>query len=166
MGGLFMMQIRTTYVMRKEVLTLLDDAQTKTKRKREELIARCLRKMLRDYKKYLRNNQQIEYQKRFEKETKIPIVKQRVKVKFLAREYDYFQDVRKFFSRSISLSIAIAVFNYLSEVVSEYLSDGYDELADNYPYLCYAFIEKCIENITTFRIWWGIPPNLETLLSE
>jgi hypothetical protein len=62
--------------------------------------------------------------------------------------------------------LAIAVFTYLEEVVDEILTNktNKDEDGDNYPIENYAIIEKCLNNITTFRIWWGVPLDLEELL--
>lgn len=158
--------IDTTYVMRLDVLDILQDAETKTGKDREELITLCIRKMLKDYKRYLREMQRIEYQKRIDETTGLPVPKTRVKVRFWIREYNYFQDVRKFFFRSISLAIAIAIFTYLEQVIAEILCNACESDAGNYPYDSYAFVEKCIENITTFRIWWGLPPNLATVLEQ
>jgi hypothetical protein len=37
-------------------------------------------------------------------------------------DYDYYQDMRKFFRRSISLVMAIAVYTYLAEIVEAILN--------------------------------------------
>lgn len=158
--------IKTTYVMTLEVIKLLKNAEMKTGKRKEELITKCMRAMLKEYKKYWRELQQIEYQKRIDEKSGLPIPKKRVKVRFLEREYCYFQDVRKVFSRSISLAIAIAVFAYLDQVVMDLMRPDYDEEANNYPFQNYAFIPKCIENIFTFRIWWGVPTELQLLLTQ
>ncbi|MCX7678678.1 MAG: hypothetical protein N2316_05615 [Spirochaetes bacterium] len=153
--------IETTYTMRREVIELLQKATLKTGKKWEILIAHCIRRMMSEQKKYWRDLQQIEYQKRKDIITNTPIPKFRVKFKFYIREYNYFQDIRKFFSMSISLAIATAVFTYLEQVVIDLIRDGYEE--DTYPYQNYIFIVKCIENIITFSIWWEIPPDLSLL---
>lgn len=79
------------------------------------------------------------------------------------QEYDYFQDMRKFFRRSISLLIAIAMNTYLALLVEKILAGTFDEDRDSYPFQNYAITEKCIENITCFCVWWGLPLELETL---
>ncbi len=158
------MYIRTTYVMRTEVLQLLVKAQEQTKLSMEMLLSHVMRKMRTQHEAYLSDDGRIEYQKRHDAMTKLPIKKVRVKVKFLESEYNFFQEMRYFFRRSISLVMAIAVFRYLDEVVEEILkNDNTDVCEYFYPYENRAKFIKCIENVPTFKIWWGIPWNLELL---
>ncbi len=161
------MNIKTTYVMCDEVIALLAEAEEKTKYQKEELLIKAMRKMMQNYEKYERDEGRIEYQKRYDKETGERIIKHRVKMKINEREYNYFQDTRKFFRRSISLVMAIAVYTYLAEIVEKILKKDFKALrVDNYPFECYAIMGKCIENIPTWRIWWGVPPDLEILLTK
>ncbi len=160
------MYIRTTCVMRTEVLQLLLKAQEKTKLSMEQLLAHVMRKMRKHYTAYLRDDGRIQYQKRHDEETKVPIKKYRVKVKFLESEYNYFQEMRYFFRRSISLVMAIAVFRYFDEVIEEILNSDNTDLHEYfYPYENRAKFIKCIENVPTFKIWWGIPWTLELLFT-
>ncbi len=157
------MRIDTTYTMTEAVFTRLSDASNKTGKDMIEIATNCMRMMMRNHKAYLRKEGRIKYQDRIDEKTGLPIPKYRVKVRLLTREYDYFQDCRKVFRRSISLVMAIAVLTYLDKVIEMMMRPDYDEIADNYPYINYAIIEKCIENITTFRIWWGVPYDLKLL---
>ncbi len=159
------MAINTTYMMTEEVFAHLTNASFHTGCDMIEIATNCMRMMMRNHKKYLRKNGRIKYQDRNDKKTGLPISKIRVKVRLLEREYDYFQDFRKVFRRSISLVMAIAVLTYLDEVIVMMMRPDYDEISDNYPYVNYSIMEKCIENITTFRIWWGVPDDL-ILLAE
>lgn len=59
--------IETTYVMRLDVLKRLQDAEIETKIPKEFLLVFCMQHMLADYKRYLRDTQRIEYQKRLKK---------------------------------------------------------------------------------------------------
>ncbi len=158
------MSIKTTCVICEEVFALLAEAEEKTGRTMIDLVIAAMRMMLRNHKQYDRTHGRIEYQKRFDVDTGKRIVKHRMKLNILEREYDYFQDMRKIFRRSISLVMAIAVRTYLSEIVERILNKKYDEDADNYPFQNYAILDNCIDGITTFRIWWGLPADLETLL--
>lgn len=157
------MRIDTTYTMTEEVFTLLHDASLRTGKDVIDIATNCMRKMMRDYKLYLRKNGRIKYQERKDENTGLPIRKYRVKVSLLEREYSYFQDMRQVFRRSISLVMAIAVLTYLGEVVEMMMRPDYDENADNYPFMNYAIQEKCIKGITTFRIWWGVPDEIRLL---
>ncbi len=160
------MFIDTTYVMCDEVIDLLVEAEEKTKCSKEALIVQSMRKVMRNYEIYERGDGRIEYQKRFDEKTGEIIKKRRVKMVINEREYNYFQDMRKFFRRSISLVIAIAVRTYLAEVIEEILKNDAEGVhPDTYPFECYAIMGKCIENIPTWRIWWGVPADLELLLT-
>ncbi len=160
------MFIRTTYVMRTEVLQLLLKAQEKTKLSMEQLLSHVMRKMRNHYTAYLQDDGRIQYQKRYDETTQLPIPKVRVKVKFIESEYNYFQEMRYFFRRSISLVMAIAVFRYLDEVLEEILNSDNTDLHEYfYPYENRAKSIKCTENVPTFKIWWGIPWNLELLFT-
>ncbi len=160
------MFIRTTYVMREEVLQLLVKAQEITKLSMEQLLSHVMRKMRKQYTAYLLDDGRIQYQKRHDETTKLPIKKYRVKVKFVESEYNFFQEMRYFFRRSISLVMAIAVFRYLDEVLEEILKNDITSSHEYfYPYENRAKSIKCIENIPTFKIWWGIPWTLELLFT-
>jgi hypothetical protein len=163
-----MAKIRTTYCIRKDVITLLEDAEKKTGLPWLRLLIRAVQKLVKKNKKYLRYSGRIRYQKRFDEKTKLPIPKKREKVRLFEGEYYYFQDLRRVCVLSISHVLAIAVFTYLKEVVDEIMTsiNNGDEDGDNYPLVNYAIIKKCIKNITTFRIWWGVPPDLEVLLDN
>jgi hypothetical protein len=159
------MYIETTYVMTDEVMDLLAKAEEETGYDQMELVALCMQMMREQHTEYLQRGGRIKYQDRRDEETGLPIPKHRVHVKIPETYYDYFQDSRKFFRRSISLCFAICVLKYLAIIVAQILAkkDGTDEY--NYPDRNYAIIEKCKENITVFEIWWGVPENLEALIS-
>ncbi len=165
MGGTAMKKIITTYMMRKEVLELLNEAVKKTGRSREDIIMLVMREMLAHHRRYQNEEGRIRYQERFDETTGLPVPKKRIKVRFWEREYKYFQDMRRVFLISISHAIAKAVFEYISIIV-DLLMKYQDEDVDTYPYCNYAIIEKCIENITTFHIWWGLPPNLDIIVKQ
>lgn len=74
--------------------------------------------------------------------------------------------MRKFFRRSISHVIAIAVLNYLPELVTRIETNAYDDNVDSYPYENYAIYDKCIEKATVFHIWWGLPSDPALLAAE
>jgi hypothetical protein len=163
-----MAKIRTTSVMRKDVIKLLEAAEEKTGLAKIRLLVLVVRKLLKNSKQYIRFSGRIKYQKRIDEETKLPIPKKRVKFRLWEGDYYYFQDMRRVFVLSISHVLAIAVFTYLEEVIDEILTNinSEDEDGDNYPLENYAIVEKCLKNITTFRIWWGVPEDLKLLLTR
>ncbi len=161
------MNITTTYVMCDDVIALLENAEETTKYPKEKLLMLAMRKMMKDYEAYERTDSRIEYQKRFNEDTGERIKKQRVKMKVSFCDYNYFQDMRRIFRRSISLVMAIAVYTYLAEIIEKILNKEIEAvLADTYPFQNYAIMGKCIENIPTWRIWWGVPSKLKLLLTK
>ena len=161
------MYIETTYVMTDEVMDLLAEAEEKTGYDQITLVVLCMQMMQENHKEFLETRGRIQYQDRCDEKTGLPIPKHRVHVTILEAQYNYFQDCRKFFRRSISLCFAISVLTYLAIVVERILAEQKqgDISRDNYPLVNYAFIEKCKENITVFEIWWGLPENLEAIFS-
>ncbi len=76
--------IKTTYTMTKEVLLLLKDAEKRTGWAMIDLIIAVMRYAMRHHVKYEREHGRIAYQRRLD-EDGMPILKLRVKVKFLKR---------------------------------------------------------------------------------
>ncbi len=157
--------IKTTYMMTKEVLMMLKDAEKRTGWTMIDLVIAVMRYAMRYHAKHEREHGRIEYQKRMN-EDGMPIPKFRVKIKCNEREYDYFNDMRRFFRRSISHVIAIAVLKYLPDLVERIENGAYDEEVDSYPYKSCAIYDKCIEEATVFHIWWGLPSDPALLAAE
>jgi hypothetical protein len=158
------MYIETTYMMTDEVMDLLAEAEEETGYDQMELVALCMQMMRENHTKFIVMGGRIKYQDRLD-EAGLPIPKHRVHVAIPETIYDYFQDSRKFFRRSISLCFALCVLKYLAIIVAQILAKKNGTEEHNYPDQNYAFIIKCKENITVFEIWWGLPENLEALLS-
>jgi hypothetical protein len=152
------MMIRTTHVMRLDVFAALLDASLKTKVDMCTILVRIMQMLFRDYSKYVNLYGQLKYQKRTPKGTK-----KRVHIHMSECTYDYFQDMRKVFRKSISFMFAIAVEEYLDQVIEELLRQDCDKNEGNYPLKNYAILEKRIENITCWLICWGIPEDITRL---
>lgn len=69
------------------------------------------------------------------------------------------QDMRRYYFKSVSLLIYIAITTYLDRVIAYYLAKFCEEQRDNYPYLNYTYKEKCTEEAICVTVWWGVPPN-------
>ncbi len=159
------MMIKTTYMMTHEVLMLLKEARIRTGWSLVDLVIAVMRYAMRHHAKYEREHGRIQYQKRYDDDG-MPIPKLRVKVKILEREYDYFNDMRRFYRRSISHVIAIAVLEYLPTLVELIENGEYDDEVNNYPYKSCALYDKCIEEATVFHVWWGLPSDPALLAAE
>ncbi len=77
--------IKTTYMMTKEVLMLLKEAEKRTGWTMIDLVIAVMRSAMRHHAKYEQEYGRIAYQKRLDDEG-MPIPKLRVKIKFLQRE--------------------------------------------------------------------------------
>jgi hypothetical protein len=110
------MYIETTYMMTDEVMDLLAKAEEETGYDQMELVALCMQMMREHHTEYVETRGRITYQDRLD-EGGLPIPKHRVHVTIPETIYDYFQDARKFFRRSISLCFAICVLKYLAIIV-------------------------------------------------
>jgi len=145
--------------MTEEVFDLLREAEKKTGRDAMELIMHAMRMLVYDFKTERNRLGPVEYQKRVDDETGEPIVKHRVKVKMNKLENMLFQDMRRFYFKSISLLIAIAIKTYIDRVVEYYLTEYYEDRRDNYPSGNWMYKEKCTEEAVCLTVWMGVPPN-------
>ena len=83
-------------------------------------------------------------------------------VKFVNRpdadEYEYFLDLRKLLKKSISAIVAYAVKKYFKGIIKS-------NITDNYPFKNYVIIKETINNVITWRLFWGYPEKMEKILS-
>lgn len=145
--------IETTYVMERDVWEALEDAMEKTGLGRSELLVPVMKMALQDHDEHLEAEGSIAYQERSEG------TKRRVHVKLGAMEYEFFQDMRKFFRKSISFMIAICIRRYLHIVIQNILNRLIAIHENNYPKYRYKIFKKCIENNVFWLIYWGLPPD-------
>lgn len=69
-------------------------------------------------------------------------------------EYEFFLDLRKLLKMSVSHILAFAVERYLSILIGEVITD-------NYLYKNYVMIRELINNIQSWKLIWGYPPNIK-----
>ena len=73
-------------------------------------------------------------------------------------EYEFFLDLRKFFKMSVSAIVAFAVKKYYKEIMKF-------KKTDNYLFKNYIIIKETINNVLTWRLFWGYPEKMEKILS-
>ena len=73
-------------------------------------------------------------------------------------EYEFFIDLRKFFKMSVSAIVAYAVKKYYREMLKF-------KSTDNYLFKNYIIIKEVINNVVTWKIYWGWPEKIEKILS-
>ena len=76
-----------------------------------------------------------------------------------ADEYEYFLDLRKLLKKSISAIVAYAVKKYFKRIIKF-------SYTDNYPFKNYVIIKETINNVITWRLFWGYPEKMEKILSN
>ncbi len=148
--------IKTTYVMKHDVREALDRAMVRTGLGRDELLVLAVEKTLQNHTEHEEEEGSIVYQERSPVGTK-----SRGHVKLGKMEYEFFQDMRKFFKKSISFIIAISIVRYLDVVVQNIINGKKCEKKDNYPEYKYTILKKCIETDVFWLIYWGLPPEVE-----
>jgi hypothetical protein len=141
------MLIETTLHVKKSILYRLDQSATITGRSRTSIIKLLIQRIMKDNQRMIKMNSRVKYQERDLKENW-----QRINIVFNEYEYEYCQDLRKFYKMSISYILAFAVLRYLDEIFKG------NKSTDKYFYCNYIFIKKIIDNIVCWGIYWGIPP--------
>lgn len=145
--------IKTTYVMERDVREALDAAMARTGVGRDELLMPVMKMTLQNHADHVKGDGSIAYQDRSPDSEK-----SRVHVTLGEMEYEFFNDMRKFFRKSISFMIAISVRQYLEIVVRNILNKKLSVNKNNYPQYKYKIFRKCIENNVFWLIYWGLPP--------
>ncbi|MBN1533926.1 MAG: hypothetical protein JXA20_14750 [Spirochaetes bacterium] len=119
---------------------------------KSDVVIRLLRMSLKRSSLRARYSMTVEYQKRSASGRW-----QCLHVSIRPREYEYFTDIRKFCKMSVSLFISCAVDEYMKNM-NEY------KIMDNYLFLNHMLVVETIQNVTTWKIYWGKPANMEGIL--
>ncbi len=75
-------------------------------------------------------------------------------------EYEYFIDLRKFFKMSVSAIVAYSVNKYFKKLMKSKI-----KTIDNYLFKNYILIKETINNVITWRLFWGYPEKIEKILN-
>ena len=141
------MLIETTLNVHKSILEELNICADIIGRSRTFIIKLLIQRIMKDNQRMIKTNSRVKYQERDVKENW-----SRINIVFNEYEYEYCQDLRKFFKMSVSYIIAYAVLKYLDEVLK------FKKSTDNYFYTSYIFIKKTYDGAICWQIYWGIPP--------
>ena len=144
------MLIETTLHIHKSILEMLNKSSEITGENRTFLVKLLMQRAMNDNQKLLKSYSRIQYQRRDVKENW-----HRLHVVVNEYEYEYYQDMRKFFKMSISFILAYAVIRYMDDIVNELL--GRNKSSDKYYFRNYVFVKETKDGITCWQIYWGIP---------
>lgn len=151
--------IHTTVNLGMSDAVFLDKNAEKLGMPRSRLLVLLMRKMLVHWKQMKRNFSSVKYQKNTAgEEWKV------VHVFLEAGDYEVFIDMRKFFKRSVSALVAMAIKKYLKEIIA----DGKDDIkgyCDNYKLIGYQFDGKLDKNCICWHITWELDNKFARKLS-
>ncbi len=145
------MLIETTLHVHRNILDKLNQSTKTTGKNRTLIIKLIIQMIMKDNHKLVKTNSRVRYQDRDQKENW-----KRINIVFNEYEYEYCQDLRKFYKMSVSLILAFAVLRYLDEMIKSNIS------TDKYFFCNYTFMRKIIDNVICWQIYWGIPPTMNT----
>jgi hypothetical protein len=122
---------------------------------RSAMIIELLRTSMNDDSNEVQIGRLVQYQKRETMDRWHPF-----HITFREDEFEFFQDMRKFFKKSLSLVLAEAVKKYLNHILKKEYN------TDNYPHTCYVIIREMINTIVSWRLIWGLPPTLAHIMEQ
>jgi hypothetical protein len=141
--------METTFNMRTDILDAISRAARKCHMTRSQVIICLIKKVMADVPEAFPMGAMVRYQER-----RRPEDWRVVHVWVSVYEYEYMMDLRKLLKMSVSLICAYAIEKYLMKPSKRYITD-------NYPYFMnYMVVKEMIKNIISWRIIWGITPDL------
>ena len=152
------MSIETTLHVHKSILEMLNEKTEIAGRTITFIIKLLMKKIMNNNQKMLKSYSRIKYQERDVKENW-----HRLHIILSEDEYEYYQDIRKFYKMSISFILAYAVRRYLTEIVNKLLDRN--NFTDKYYFRDYVFVKKTIDDVICWQIYWGIPQILPDIIS-
>ena len=153
------MIIETILHVNKCILETLNKSSETTGRTRTFIIMLLMQRVMSDNQKMLKSYSRIRYQERDKKDNW-----HRLHIILNEYEYEYYQDMRKFYKMSISFILAYAIRRYLDNIVNKLLNSNNN--TDNYHFRNYVFVKETIDEVTCWRIYWGIPQKLPGIITS
>jgi hypothetical protein len=119
------------------------------------MIIELLKSVMHDPSQEVRIGRLVQYQ-----ESENPDEWHTFHISFREDDFEFFQDMRKLFKKSLSLILAEAVKKYLGKLLKK------GKNTDNYPHSNYVIIKEMINTITSWRLIWGFPPNIARIIKK
>ena len=155
------MIIETTIYIKKGILEKLSQASEKTGKSRTFIVVQLLKRIMGDSYRLTKSFSAVKYQER-----DLSKVWHRLHIQLNEYEYEYSLDMRKLYKMSVSLLVSYAASKYLDEIINKLLDTTMREITDNYHYKNYILIQEVIDSTICWRIYWGIPSNLDKIMSS
>ncbi len=148
------MSIETTLNIEKILLEIITHAAEQKGISRIEFIILLLKMVMKDAQNHVRHGKRIEYQSRQNHGVWCTL-----HIQLRPNDYEYLLDLRKLLKMSVSHILAYAIDKYLDTLKKS-------RITDNYHYTNYMILKETIDGILCWKLFWGIPRNLEIFLHE
>ena len=164
------MYIKTTLNIHKDIKKIIDDTSYILEISRTQIISMLLKKLVKVNKINLQFAKGLKYQ-----DSDDPENWGTFHISYRQDEYDLFNDLKKIHNCSISYLVSFAVRKFLSGLLSHdaVLHENKKKqnkriltkrLGDNYRFNSYVFVREVVCGVISWRIFWGLPPNLSEIL--
>jgi hypothetical protein len=142
----------TTLNVHHNILKKIDRAARKKGKSRSGMIVILLKKAMEDIKNPGRFGSLVRYQERDR-----PEVWSSIHVRLRVDDYEYLLDLRRLLKMSVSLLLKCAVLKYMKKLMKFNNSD-------NNRFFNYVLIKEIFNNVISWRLLWGYPPDIEKIL--
>ena len=143
---------KTTLNINIGILEKISKAAEHLRISRTKVIIILLHKIMRKDKINIRYFYGVRYQEAAPKEMWHPF-----HIRYRDNEFRYFNDLRNFHRCSLSYLLRCAVEEYMNELL-------FGDSRDNYVFNNYVCVREIVDGVIGWRIFWGIPDNLEQIL--
>jgi hypothetical protein len=150
----------TSIIMNSDIYDKINSASGLTGKSRSFLIIKSLKKLMSNSITNINPGKLVEYQK-----NDPDMASRCFHITFSADEYNYFNDMRRFSRKSVSLLVAIAIRKYLQRIIIEILNNN-KKTTDNYFPKNYIFLSEVVDDVLSFRIYWGYPITMPEILNN
>ena len=164
------MYIKTTLNLHKDIKNIIEDTSYILEISRTRVILMLLKKLIKESKINMLYAKGLKYQ-----DSDDPDNWETFHISYRQDEYDLFNDLKKIHNCSVSYLVSYAVRKFLAGLISKdsLLSDNkkmhtrkklLKNMGDNYRFNSYIFVREVISGVISWRIFWGLPPNLSEIL--
>ena len=146
--------IETTLNISMETLEKINKISNLCKTSRNKVIKNLLKMVMDKEPNSFTFNKCVKYQKKDSKEKW-----HKFHITLDTDEYEYFIDLRKFFKMSVSAIVSFAVKKYYKKIIK-------CKNTDKYLFKNYIIIKEIINNVISWKIYWGYPEKVEKIFNN
>lgn len=152
--------INTTLNIKHSLLNKINNVALISNFTRSKIIILLLQRMMKDIDTLFNSNPCVKYQNSIDENDNF----HKFHISLAEYQYEYFIDMRKMYKRSVSFILAFAIENYLDEILDLITNEKQKINTDNYLRKNYIIFGQTVDGVTCWKLFWGIPPNLEKII--